>query len=163
MVLSCGPNNKLKSLWQVGLRWAVYKYFRLSTVTLRVEFMWNLQKNVPANPPVARARGDALLRTCGELLVIQAQQLLLTIYRQGLQLAVFFDFHSLLTILDNPGGGMRGILQSCYQICKHVCEYKCIFLQDLPQIYVQLLILWLKPTCWGQTFLKIWHWTRHRH
>lgn len=54
---------------------------------------------------MARARGDALLHTCGELLVIQAQQLLLTIYRQGLQLAVFFDFHSLLTILDNPGGG----------------------------------------------------------
>lgn len=54
---------------------------------------------------MARARGDAVLRTCGELLVIQAQQLLLTIYRQGLQLAVFFDFHSLLTILDNPGGG----------------------------------------------------------
>lgn len=58
------------------------------------------------------------------------------------------------------GGGIRGILRSCYQIRKHVCEYKCVLLQDLPQIHVQLLILWLKPTCWGQTFLTIWHWTR---
>lgn len=39
---------------------------------------------------------------CVELLVIQAQQLLLTIYRQGLQLAVFFNFHPLLSILHNP-------------------------------------------------------------
>lgn len=39
---------------------------------------------------------------CGvELLVIQAQQLLLTIDRQGLELAVLLNFHSLLAILND--------------------------------------------------------------
>ena len=41
-------------------------------------------KKVPVNRRMARARVRVLLRACGQLLVIQAQQLLLTIYRQGL-------------------------------------------------------------------------------
>lgn len=66
---------------------------------------------------------------CVELLVIQAQQLLLTIYRQGLQLAVFFNFHPLLSILHNPGGKDR-LKNVVMQIS---CDPDMHFFKDLPR------------------------------
>lgn len=42
-----------------------------------------------------------LSRARASLLAIQAQRLLLTIYRQGREPAVFLDLHSFLTVLDD--------------------------------------------------------------
>lgn len=68
-------------------------------------FNWARQAESRVHLKAPDAPLPRLGRTRASLLAIQAQRLLLTIYRQGREPAVFLDLHSFLAVLDDSGGG----------------------------------------------------------